>query len=56
MSVVPRNHRGETVECISCGWQGGYNDTNAGHCPECGDECHALSEIYTEEGEEKHNE
>lgn len=51
--TVPRHHRGETVECASCGWQGGRNETDAGHCPNCGDECYDLSEIYTEDGEAK---
>jgi hypothetical protein len=36
---------------MKCGWQGGYNATDAGHCPECGDECYGLDDIYTEDGE-----
>lgn len=46
MSTIPRKHTGETVECNTCGWQGGRNETDAGHCPNCGDECYSLEEIY----------
>lgn len=53
MNTIPRHHMGETVECASCGWQGGRSETDAGHCPNCGDECYALTEIYTEDGEAK---
>lgn len=42
--AIPRNKN--TVECVSCGWQGDRNATDSGHCPECGDECRSLSEIY----------
>ena len=48
MAVIPRQ-KGETVECNSCGWQGKRNDTDSGYCPECGDECYALEEIYGDE-------
>ena len=34
-----------TVECPSCGWQGASHATDAGHCPECDDECLSLKEI-----------
>lgn len=43
--AVPKRD-GETVECNSCGWQGRRTDTDAGYCPECGDECYSLQEIY----------
>lgn len=36
----------EIVECASCGWQGKWIDTDSSHCPDCVDECYALSEIY----------
>ena len=41
--VIPSQNN--TVECPSCGWQGTYHETDAGHCPECGDECLTLKEI-----------
>lgn len=49
-TVIPRRN-GETVECNTCGWQGKRNDTDAGYCPDCGDECYALEEIYSDEEE-----
>lgn len=41
----------DTYECTGeCGWQGSRNDTDAGHCPECGAECMDLESIYGPDG------
>lgn len=36
----------ETIECLECCWQGKWNQTDAGLCPECGGECQAVADIY----------
>jgi len=47
--VVPRYK--EIVECIECGDQQRPWETDAGHCRNCGGECHNINEIYGANGE-----
>lgn len=46
---VPRDK--EIVECIECGDQQRPWETDAGHCRNCGGECHNINEIYGADGE-----
>lgn len=37
-----------TVECTNCGWQGRFELTDSGGCPECGGEVADLAAIYAD--------
>lgn len=39
----------ETIECVECSWQGKWNQTDAGLCPECGGECLEVADIYSDD-------
>lgn len=44
--VVPRRS-GNVYDCVGCGWQGNWVETDSGVCPECGDEVESEAEHET---------
>lgn len=47
---MTNNHRGVTVECTACAWQGDEGETDTRYCPDCGGECMELEDIYGPDG------